>query len=544
MVCAATVSGHDFYFGIPSTVLQPPEIRLIIDSTFGATNYTVETSTEVIANRGMYSGVEQIILNDNLQVSTSEYSDRNKGIRVRTTGEYPISVVVVTRISTLVPLAYDNFKIHQNVEINNKASYEYFALSTDYNGQSFVNRKSEVLLIANHKDTIVSITPTQTASLPQDAQDPSSDLVSVAPGSTHNVTLNQFQTLLVFNSTLDITGTRIVSNKPLTVLTGHQCAQFPTASPFCEPVHVQVPPSFLWGQKFLLAPFAGRSSDQHYKLVTAREDTAIVYKCGTAAAMRRLLESAGQGEYLDFPSGSYCSLAATKPIFVVQLGAGYSTDISGDPVMAVVSPTNRHINSTTFLTGPSDQFSSSFISITVLAEHFNNNQSILLNGSVVQCSWTEIYNTSGIAGYVCSLSIGGVDTETHTVSHSEEDGLLSVVAYGWNNSPAWGYAYLTGMSLALVEFQGIIIIYNHLCHFILCIFSSEIDLQNITTTRLSYFNLSSIEGVKELPRELEASSPPIYLPGFFVFGNLVVTSVYVSIYPMHIHVIVVMYVHL
>ena len=198
-----------------------------------------------------------------------------------------------------------------------------------------------------------------------------------------------------------------------------------------------MPPSFLWGQKFLLAPFAGRSSDQHYKLVTAREDTAIVYKCGTAAAMRRLLESAGQGEYLDFPSGSYCSLAATKPIFVVQLGAGYSTDISGDPVMAVVSPTNRHINSTTFLTGPSDQFSSSFISITVLAEHFNNNQSILLNGSVVQCSWTEIYNTSGIAGYVCSLSIGGVDTETHTVSHSEEDGLLSVVAYGWNNSPAW-----------------------------------------------------------------------------------------------------------
>ena len=60
------------------------------------------------------------------------------------------------------------------------------------------NRRSELLLTANHNNTIISITPTQTVFLPQDAQDPSSDLVNVAPGSTHNVTLNQFQTLLVF----------------------------------------------------------------------------------------------------------------------------------------------------------------------------------------------------------------------------------------------------------------------------------------------------------------------------------------------------------
>ena len=67
---------------------------------------------------------------------------------------------------------------------------------------------------------------------------------------------------------------------------------------------------FCGEKKFLLAPFAGRSSGQHYKLVTAKENTTIVYKCGTSAATELTLESAGHGEYLDFPASSYCSLAA------------------------------------------------------------------------------------------------------------------------------------------------------------------------------------------------------------------------------------------
>ena len=78
-----------------------------------------------------------------------------------------------------------------------------YALSTDYNGQQ-LNRKSEVL-VGKHNDTIVSITPTQAVSLPVDTQNATAPLVSVAPGSTHNVTLNQFQALLVFNPTYDIT---------------------------------------------------------------------------------------------------------------------------------------------------------------------------------------------------------------------------------------------------------------------------------------------------------------------------------------------------
>ena len=51
-------------------------------------------------------------------------------------------------------LGFDIYKVHQNVE-NEAQIYEYYALSTDYNGQQ-LNHKSEVL-VGKHNDTIVSI---------------------------------------------------------------------------------------------------------------------------------------------------------------------------------------------------------------------------------------------------------------------------------------------------------------------------------------------------------------------------------------------------
>ena len=135
------------------------------------------------------------------------------------------------------------------------------------------------------------------------------------------------QTLLIFHLELDITGTRIVSAKPLTVLSGHSCAQFPSDQNFCEPVYVHVPPTFTWGRDFLLAAFAGRTSTQFYRLVTAEESTTISYRCTLESG--RSMFTIGDSctiVTISLPAGSYCSLSSCKPIFVVQLGAGHDTD--------------------------------------------------------------------------------------------------------------------------------------------------------------------------------------------------------------------------
>ena len=52
----------------------------------------------------------------------------------------------------------------------------------------------------------------------------------------------------------DITGTSIVSNKPLTVISGHECGNVPDDVPRCEHITEEIPPTVHWGQQFLLTP--------------------------------------------------------------------------------------------------------------------------------------------------------------------------------------------------------------------------------------------------------------------------------------------------
>ena len=444
----ASTTGTTFYFGLPRTLTQFPSPKVIIGTPSESASFIVETEAGTVFN-GTTTATNPVTvnLNINLQIGSSDYTDRLKGIHVFATGESPIFVLVTMEYDDFLRTGYADYLIHPNMEFAGQTNYEYVAISTSYSGQSFPGRTSQLLLIGNDDTTTISITPRQTVNLPEDAQNSSSPMVTVLAGSTHNVTINRLQTLLIFHSELDITGTEIVSNKPLTVLSGHSCAQFPSDENFCEPLFVHVPPTFTWGRNFLFAAFAGRTSTQFYRLVTAEESTNIAYRCGTSEPSEFVLSLAGSNTTISLPADSYCSLKSSKPIFVVQLGAGHGTDGVGDPVMAIVSPISGHVDRTRFITLSSSDFSISFISVTVQAEHFDEAQ-ILLDGGQLSCTWQQIYNTTSddVIGYGCNTSV----TEgVHNVVHSGDNGVLSVVAYGWNNSPRWGYAYLTGIHLAV-----------------------------------------------------------------------------------------------
>ena len=71
------------------------------------------------------------------------------------------------------------------------------------------------------------------------------------------------QTLLVLHAD-DLTGTNVLSNKPLMVISGHECAYailnyndivmcFCVLIPSCEPQALQVPLTTTWGTRFLIA---------------------------------------------------------------------------------------------------------------------------------------------------------------------------------------------------------------------------------------------------------------------------------------------------
>lgn len=439
----ASSYGKDFYIGFMRNVggnHRLTTLQLLIGTTAENADYVVESSDETIQMGTVSSGTPVVVTipsDHELQVTDSDFDNREKGIHVYTTGDDPIFVVAENYITVI---NYGTFLAYPCLTNEADNGYEYYVISSE-DPSGFLH--SQFLLVGCEDDTTITVTPTQSISIPQDPQMAATTSVTVESAATsHEFTLNQMQTLLV-SSVSDLTGTKIVSNKPLTVISGHECANIPASESGCEPLSIHVPPSVTWGTKFLLAPFDGRTGQQNFKLISA-EATTIAYTCGTTSQGSQGVTS------FQFNTDEYCYLESSEPLLVAQFSTGGSIDSKGDPAIAMISPMDQYVSEITFFSLPTGTFASSYISVTVSAEHYNA-ESIQLDGAVIDCEWNEIKNRDDeIVGYGCSKMVSSGDNAPmeHTVSHTGEGGLISVLAYGFNAIPARGYAYLAGQKIA------------------------------------------------------------------------------------------------
>ena len=130
------------------------------------------------------------------------------------------------------------------------------------------------------------------------------------------------------------------------------------------------------------------------------------------------------------------------------MATGGARDNLGDPVMVIVPPIPQYVSSASFLSFKTVSFETHAISVTVAKEHFRS-LDILFDGLPMNCIWNEIVNLDDcVVGFGCNMN---VTAGSHTVSHSAEGGLLSVMAYGFDSSPLRGYAYIAGMNIQLRE---------------------------------------------------------------------------------------------
>ena len=392
---------------------------------------------------GTVTSSAPIVINipSGLQVRHHDYSNRQKGVHIFSTGNEPIFVISETFISFL---NHGTFVAYPCSRFKNETSYEYYVISTGEHAGYFV---SEFLLVGCENETTVTITPSKQVHLPENLQEPNSPFMGIDSGSTsHLLKLHRMQTLLVTNGD-DLTGTKITSNKPLTVISGHECANVPVSMPGCEPLAVQVPPVATWGKKFLLAPFAGRMSNQTFKAISSEYNASFISICGINST-----QVTHKITVFSLNTEEYCYLESTVPILVIQLSAGVTTDNKGDPAITMISPIDQYLHEIEFISLPTSDFPFSFISVTVSAEHYSP-ESILLDGTAINCDWQRIYDIDdNVVGFGCSkaLSIETSVPTQHTVSHLGTGGLLSVLVYGFNSAgPARGYAYLTGQKLKI-----------------------------------------------------------------------------------------------
>ena len=371
-----------------------------------------------------------------LLVTQSDFDNREKGILIEVTSEGSISDLMQNFFEGSVGeyLAYPCM----DAVLEN---YTYYAISTD---SLHPEARSEILLIACHNDTNITITPTQPVVLPLDAQDPNSTNVTVPAGCSHTVILHTPQTLLVAvaSNTQDLTGSKIVSSKPLTVISGHECGNVPQGVDYCEHLTVQIPPTVTWETSFLLPPLAIRRQGQIYRVIPSHDDTIITHTCESTTTTTTI-PTAGIPYNLVIESDIYCTLVSNKPVFVTRWSLGAHTDQEGDPTVSPVAAVTQYINSVSFVNLPSFDWLNTYVSVMIPAELFTETSIIINDDISLDCPWQPFRNsTNGIVGYGCNSR---APEGPFTMKHNQTDGVFSVIPYGFEPYVCSGYAYIAGM---------------------------------------------------------------------------------------------------
>ena len=365
--------------------------------------------------------------------------ERNKGIKVASSAV--ISVITFNWEAGSVG-DYLAFPCHDM----SQPEYEYYIISSS-SVRQVPALWSQALLVGCHSNTTVTITPSRSLNLPINTQS-GSQLITVTAGTSHTVMLHEGQTLYFGKPNSDITGTRVVSTKPLTVISGHECGNVPSSTYWCEQLNQQIPPTAAWGKEFLLVPFLGRESGQYFKVVASQDDTVVNQTCN--GLVTKLLAIRGNSYTFFVNSATFCYAYANKPIAIVQLSTGGSVDGVGDPIMIYVQPIEQYSQKFVFTTQHTDQFAKSYISITVTPTNFIT-ANILYDDTPIAGTWTAIYNSQHvIVGYGNRLLVNS--SGSHSVTHTA-GGLASVMVYGFNTNPTRGYGYPAGINLTPLDYS-------------------------------------------------------------------------------------------
>ncbi|XP_072042618.1 uncharacterized protein [Amphiura filiformis] len=160
------------------------------------------------------------------------------------------------------------------------------------------------------------------------------------------VSLQQYESYQFFGD--DVTGLLITADKPVSVISGHQCAKIPSdSSSSCDYIMENIPPVKTLGNHYLLTPFLGRTSGYVYRIVAALSGITNV----TISGRNRTVVSLSAGQFYEgnVASDEMLVVTADNSIMVAQYAkGGRDTDGVGDPFMVVIPPTQRFTNNVTF----------------------------------------------------------------------------------------------------------------------------------------------------------------------------------------------------
>ena len=252
-------------------------------------------------------------------------------------------------------------------------------------------------------------------------------------GRSHTYIISKMQTVYVSAYLKDLTGTKIVADKPLSVISGHECAFVPRHTMACDHLVEQVLPTALWDTKYYVAPLASRKS-YTLKIIADHNNTMLQLVCnGTQTNLK-----VDEGEIFQriYRNQEYCAIHSNKKISVVQLSHGNEEDNAGDPMMTLIPAVNdfssKIVSSTNHIISHSNY--TQFINIIVMAEYFQPSQIYMKVGRIHKTlesyNWVPITVDNIIEAYAAHVYLEATD-EVFQITHFNTSALMSAIIYGF-----------------------------------------------------------------------------------------------------------------
>ena len=429
--------GNQFFIGVLRSKSSETSSKIVILAPTPAQfNISSLTGYNYTGSIPAYTPVF-IDIESNFQVLNSSYNYRHLGLRI--TSPQFISVAVVEYANNTPRSSYLALPCHDQPT----EKYIYYGISHESDERE---RYGVILLVGCRDNTTVTITPTETIQLPSDPQQSNSTVDTITAGTSHTVILHEMQTLIItIKSTIffsDLSGTKIVSNYPLTVIGGHECAKVTVWYQDCDPIATQVPPTINWGTEFFTMPFYNRTKGYLMKIMASENNTNVSLKCSNVVSSYNLI-LAGNVISHHVQSSHYCYIQCSQPCYIAELafggqyanGGGY-----GDPLLITIPPIRQYPQNVTFTILP--DMPTIFYSVAVPVDSYFNG-TLIINGVLTSLNWTTIYSTNNniTTGYGYKTTANG----TYTISHSHPYGKICIIVYGFYQHG--GYGYLSGMLL-------------------------------------------------------------------------------------------------
>ncbi len=275
-------------------------------------------------------------------------------------------------------------------------------------------------LVATEDNTAVSITPSVTTGTHE-------------AGVPFVVTLNAGQTYQLRHFGLepaDLTGTTIVSTKPIAVFGSHAAANIPApAVAYADYLVEQLPPTSAWGTQFVTVPLATRQGGDTFRFLADTDTTTITIDGVVVATIDR-------GQFHELVLTDPAHITANNPVLVAQFAHSTDADgVTGDPFMALVPPVSHYLDQYTVTTDVPGGLVRA-INLVVPAAAIGQ---ITLDGDVIAADSFVVLGTSGFATAQIL-----VDPGSHTL-HGPQPFGVSVYGFGTDE----GYGYPAGLAVPL-----------------------------------------------------------------------------------------------